>query len=116
MATTADANRYGQRKYLVLTAMIFAVAMMSVDQTIVAIAAPPIQRGLALSSTGLQWVSNAYLLALAAAFAFGGKLSDIVGHRRMVLIGTIGFALSSALCGAVPTGFHAEAWLVLFRV
>jgi EmrB/QacA subfamily drug resistance transporter len=116
MVTIAHASQPGRRKYLVLTAMIFAVAMMSVDQTIVAIAAPPIQRALSLSSTGIQWVINAYLLALATVFAFGGKLSDIVGHRRMVLIGTIGFALSSVLCGAAPAGSNAEAWLIVFRI
>ena len=104
------------KKYLVLTAMIFAVAMMSVDQTIVAIAAPTIQHGLTLTSTGLQWVINAYLLALAALFALGGKLSDVLGHRRMVLVGTVGFAVASILCGATPTGAGAEAWLIVARL
>src|SRR5262245_50689205 len=60
---------------LVLTAMIFAVAMMSIDQTIVSIAAPTIQRDRSLTATGLQWVINGYLLALAAFFALGGKVS-----------------------------------------
>jgi EmrB/QacA subfamily drug resistance transporter len=105
-----------ERRYLVLTAMIFAVAMMFVDQTIVAIAVPYIQRGLGFSLTASQWVINGYLLALAALFALGGKLADVLGHRRMVLIGTTGFALTSALCGATPTGGGAEAWLVVFRV
>jgi len=104
------------KRYLVLTAMIFAVAMMSVDQTIVAIAAPTIQHGLSLTSTGLQWVINAYLLALAALFALGGKLSDVLGHRRMVLVGTVGFAVASILCGATPTGAGAEAWLIVARL
>lgn len=99
-----------------LTAMIFAVAMMSVDQTIVAIAAPTIQRGLSLSSTGLQWVINAYLLSLAALFALGGKLSDVLGHRRMVLVGTVGFALASVLCGATPAGSGAATWLIVARL
>lgn len=103
-------------RYLTLTAMIFAVAMMSVDQTIVSIAAPTIQRHLSLTSTGLQWVINGYLLALAALFALGGKLSDVIGHRRMVLIGTVGFAVASALCGATPSGGLAEAWLVAARI
>ena len=84
----------GGRKYLVLTAMIFAVAMMFVDQTIVAIAIPKIQTGLTLSATGSQWVINGYLLALAALFALGGKLTDVLGHRRMVIVGVIGFAVS----------------------
>jgi MFS family permease len=103
-------------RYGVLTAMIFAVAMMSIDQTIVSIAAPTIQRDLALSSTGLQWVINSYLLALAALFALGGKVSDVVGHRRMVLVGTVGFALASVLCGATPQGSAAQAWLVTARL
>jgi EmrB/QacA subfamily drug resistance transporter len=96
--------------------MIFTVAMMSVDQTIVSIAAPTIQRELALTSTGIQWVINGYLLALAAFFALGGKLSDVVGHRKMVLIGTVGFAVASILCGATPKGSGAESWLITARV
>jgi EmrB/QacA subfamily drug resistance transporter len=95
--------------------MIFAVAMMSIDQTIVSIAAPTIQHDLSLTSTGLQWVINGYLLALAALFALGGKLGDVVGHRRMVLVGTIGFAAASVLCGATPKGSAAQTWLVAAR-
>jgi EmrB/QacA subfamily drug resistance transporter len=102
-------------KYLTLTAMMFAVAMTFIDQTIVAIASPTIQSKLALTETGSQWVVNAYLLALAATFAFGGRLADVLGHRRMVIIGVVGFAASSALCGATPTGGGAQAWIVIFR-
>ena len=54
------------RGSLVLTAMIFAVAMTFIDQTIVSIAAPTIQHDLGLSSSGMQWAINAYLLTLAA--------------------------------------------------
>ena len=103
-------------RYRVLIAMIFAVAMMSIDQTIVSIAAPTIQRDLSLTSTGLQWVINGYLLALAATFALGGKLSDVLGHRRMVLVGTVGFAAASVLCGATPTGSAAQSWLIVARI
>ncbi len=103
-------------KTLVLVAMIFAVAMIFIDQTIVALAIPELQRDLALSATGSQWIINGYLLALSALFAFGGKLSDVLGHRRMVLVGVVGFAAASALCGATPTGSLAEAWLIFFRV
>jgi EmrB/QacA subfamily drug resistance transporter len=104
----------GQR--LVLAAMIFAVAMTFIDQTIVAIAVPELQKDLSLSSTGVQWVVNGYLLSLSALFAFGGRLADIAGHRRMVIIGVIGFAAASALCGATPTGDLAEAWIIFWRV
>jgi len=103
-------------KNLVLAAMIFAVAMMFIDQTIVAIAIPELQKDLGLSSTGLQWVINGYLLSLSALFAFGGRIADIMGHRRMVVIGVIVFATASGLCGATPDGSAAEAWMIAFRV
>ncbi len=104
------------RSRLVLAAMIFAVSMMFIDQTIVAIAAPDLQKDLGLSETGVQWIINGYLLSLAALFAFGGRLADIAGHRTMVILGVIIFATASALCGATPTGSAAETWLIVFRV
>ncbi len=106
----------GKNKKLILAAMIFAVAMTFIDQTIVAIAVPSLQDDLSLSSTGVQWVINGYLLSLSALFAFGGRLADIAGHRKMVVLGVIVFAVASALCGATPTGSGAEAWIITFRV
>jgi EmrB/QacA subfamily drug resistance transporter len=106
----------GGRRNLVLAAMIFAVAMTFIDQTIVSIAAPDIQKELGLTSTGMQWAINAYLLSLAAFFAFGGRLADTVGHRRMVTLGVVVFAGASAMCGLTPKGGLAEAWIVTFRV
>ena len=95
-------------KNLVLAAMVFAVAMTFIDQTIVAIAIPSIEKELSLTATGSQWVINAYLLALSALFAFGGKLGDVLGRRRMVVIGVIGFAVASAACGFTPKGSIAR--------
>jgi EmrB/QacA subfamily drug resistance transporter len=105
----------GNRR-LILAAMIFAVSMTFIDMTIVAIAVPSLQEDLSLSSTGVQWIINGYLLSLSALFAFGGRLADIAGHRRMVIVGVLVFAISSALCGATPTGSLDEAWIVTFRV
>ncbi|HVX34149.1 MAG TPA: MFS transporter [Solirubrobacterales bacterium] len=101
---------------LILAAMIFAVSMTFIDQTIVAISLPTIQGDVHLSTTGSQWIINGYLLSLSALFAFGGRLADIAGHRRMVVIGVVVFATCSALCGATPTGSGAEAWLITFRI
>src|ERR1700677_1464739 len=98
----------GQSQSLVLTAMIFAVAMTFIDQTIVSIAAPTVQHDLGLSSSGMQWGINAYLLSLAAFFAFGGRLADTVGARKMVVLGVIIFAGASALCRLTPSGRPAE--------
>jgi len=93
----------GRAKGLILTAMIFAVAMTFIDQTIVAIAAPKIQADLGLSSSGMQWGINAYLLALAALFAFGGRWrtppAPPHGRARVMI-----FAGASALCGLTPAG------------
>src|ERR1700722_360795 len=108
-------NDGGPNRNLVLAAMIFAVAMTFIDQTIVSIAVPNIQHELGLSATGVQWVVNGYLLSLAALFALGGRLSDIFGHRRMCVLGVIIFAGASAMCGLTPTGSAAEAWLGGFR-
>src|SRR5262249_51803702 len=105
----------GGRRGLVLAAMIFAVAMTFIDQTIVSIAAPKIQDELGLTNTDIQWAIISCLLALAAFFAFGGGLADMVGLRPMVVIGVAVFAGASVLCGFTPTGSYAEAWLVTFR-
>ncbi|MEZ5076857.1 MAG: MFS transporter [Solirubrobacterales bacterium] len=109
-------EKTGQNEKLVLAAMIFAVAMMFIDQTIVAIAIPSIQGDLSLSATGVQWIINGYLLALSALFAFGGRIADVVGHRTMVIVGVIVFATASALCGATPSGSLDEPWLITFRL
>ncbi|MFM9076995.1 MAG: MFS transporter, partial [Solirubrobacterales bacterium] len=99
----------------VLAAMVFAVGMTFIDQTIVSIAIPDLEQNLDLSETGVQWVVNAYLLALSATFALGGRLADTMGSRRMVTIGVATFAIASALCGLTPATSYAEAWIVVFR-
>ena len=96
--------------------MVFAVAMTFIDQTIVSIAVPELQKDLGLSATGVQWVINGYLLSLSALFAFGGRIADIAGHKNMVLLGIAVFTIASALCGATPTGSLAEPWIIVFRV
>jgi EmrB/QacA subfamily drug resistance transporter len=101
---------------LILAAMIFAVSMTFIDQTIVAIAIPTIQEDLSLSATGVQWIINGYLLSLSALFAFGGRLADVAGHRSMVVLGVVIFATASALCGATPSSSVDESWFIVFRV
>ena len=103
-------------KNLVLTAMIFAVAMMFIDQTIVALAVPDLNQDLKLSPTGAQWVVNGYLLSLAALFALGGRVADVVGHRKTLIIGVFSFMVFSALCGATPDGSAGQTWIIACRV
>jgi MFS family permease len=113
--TSAAVPTTSRSRWLALIAMLFAVAMTFIDQTIVAIATPEVATELSLTRSGSQWVINAYLVALAAGFAFGGRLADVIGSKKMVLIGIVGFAVTSGLCGATPTGGGATAWIVTFR-
>jgi EmrB/QacA subfamily drug resistance transporter len=92
--------------------MILAVSMTFIDQTIVAIASPDLQKGLDLTSSQGAWVINAYLVALAATFALGGRLADVWGRRRMVVIGVLGFAATSILCAVTPAESWAATWLI----
>ena len=89
-------------KGLALAAMIFAVGMTFIDQTIVAIASPDLQEELGLSRSGVQWVINGYLVALAAGFALGGRIADVIGSRRVVLVGIVGLRgfLGTVRCDA----------------
>ena len=73
----------GGNKTLVLAAMIFAVSMTFIDQTIVALAIPDLQKDLGLSATGTQWIINAYLLSLSPTFwAPAVVISVLVGGSR----------------------------------
>ncbi len=117
MSTTTENNPLtGKAKYLALAAMMFATSMMFIDMTIVSLAAPDIEKDLGISDQAVQWVINGYLLALAATFAFWGRVADVVGPKRMVLIGVVVFAVSSAMCGFTPAGAFADAWIIGFRV
>ncbi|MFD9436646.1 MFS transporter [Streptomyces sp. NPDC060002] len=112
---SAQEGPRGPSQSVALAAMMFAVAMTFIDQTIVSIATPDIVSELGLSASGMQWVVNAYLLALAAFFALGGRLADLLGPRRVVVAGTLVFVVSSVLCGCVPSGDFALPWLIVFR-
>jgi EmrB/QacA subfamily drug resistance transporter len=75
------------------------VMMVALDGTIVAVANPAIQSHLHASLAGIQWVTNGYLLSLAVTLITIGKFGDRFGHRKVFLIGIVGFGLSSAAIG-----------------
>ncbi len=87
-----------------LLTVALGVVMVGLDGTVVSIANPAIGRSLHASLADLQWITNAYLLALAVALIPGGKLGDRYGRRRVFLIGVVGFTLTSvgvAVVGSV---------------
>ncbi len=93
-----------------------AIAMVMIDFTIVSISASTISADLHLSETAVQWLVTAYALSTAAFVALGGKLGDVFGHRSTCIAGIVIFAGGSLLCGVVPDGSIATAWLIVFRL
>ena len=83
-----------------LAVLALAQLMVVLDATIVNIALPSAQRALGFSVSDRQWVVTAYALAFGSLLLLGGRLADIVGRRRMFLIGLAGFAAASAVGGA----------------
>jgi EmrB/QacA subfamily drug resistance transporter len=81
-----------------LTVVCLAQFMIILDVSIVNVALPSIRDGLHFSTTGLQWVVNAYTLTFAGLLMLGGRSADLLGRRRVFLFGTATFALSSLLC------------------
>jgi EmrB/QacA subfamily drug resistance transporter len=100
------------RKWWTLGAMCFALFMIMLDNTVVNVALPSIQRDLGASISGLEWTINGYTLSFAVLLATGGRLGDIFGRRRMFLAGVVIFAVSSATAGLAPN----ETALVASRV
>ncbi len=87
------------RKWWTLGAMCFALFMIMLDNTVVNVALPSIQKDLGASISGLEWTINGYTLSFAVLLATGGRLGDIFGRRRMFLFGVVIFTLSSATAG-----------------
>ncbi|HTD78136.1 MAG TPA: MFS transporter, partial [Chloroflexota bacterium] len=94
-----------------LGAMCFALFMVMLDNTVVNVALPSIQRDLHASLSALEWTVNAYTLTFAVLMVTGGRLGDIFGRRRMFLFGVVVFAVSSAVIGFAAN----DAMLVGFR-
>jgi EmrB/QacA subfamily drug resistance transporter len=83
---------------LLLFVVCLAQFMVILDVSIVNVALPSIRNGLGFSTTGLQWVVNAYTLTFAGLLMLGGRSADLLGRRRVFLAGTTMFALSSLAC------------------
>jgi EmrB/QacA subfamily drug resistance transporter len=87
----------------VLAACVLGSGIAFLDSTVVNVALPSIGEDLDVGVRSLQWTVNAYLLTLSALVLLGGSLGDRFGRRRVFVIGVVGFALASLLCGAAPT-------------
>jgi EmrB/QacA subfamily drug resistance transporter len=96
---TAEENR----KWWTLAAVAFGLFMIMLDNTVVNVALPSIGRDLHVQISSLEWVVTAYALTFAALLITGGKLGDLMGRRRIFVVGIAIFTLSSLACGLAPT-------------
>src|SRR2546425_12130273 len=101
----------GRRKWWVLVAMVFGLFMPMLDNLVVNVALPTIQRQLGSGFSSLQWVIDAYTLTFASFMLTGGALGDLYGRKRFFMTGLVVFMTGSLLCGL--SGSTSE--LVAFR-
>jgi EmrB/QacA subfamily drug resistance transporter len=100
------------RRWWTLGAACLAAFMTTLDNTVVNVAIPSIQRDLHLSVAGLEWVVASYLLAYGSLMLVGGQLADLYGRRRLFLIGLTIFTTASLSCGLA----RDESFLVGSRI
>lgn len=100
------------RRWAALAVLLLAGFMNLVDVSIVNVALPSMQHGMGATSSEIEWVAAAYVLAFALGLLPFGRLGDRVGRKRMFLIGVSGFTLFSIACGLAPT----MTTLILARV
>jgi EmrB/QacA subfamily drug resistance transporter len=111
VAAPAAEEAQPQRLGLALVVISTAQLMVVLDATIVTVALPSIQRSLHFSTPDLQWVLSAYTLTFGGLLLFGGRLGDVLGRRRMFVVGLLLFS-GASLAGGLAT---TSAWLVAAR-
>src|SRR5215813_2312917 len=96
---------------LILAICCLSLFMVGVDNTIVNVALPSIQRGLHAPVSGLQWTVDAYTVVMASFLILAGSTADRLGRRRIFQVGLASFTVASLLCSVAPS----LGWLVAFR-
>jgi EmrB/QacA subfamily drug resistance transporter len=92
------------KKWWTLGAVAFGLFMIMLDNTVVNVALPSIQRDLGVQLSELEWVVSGYALTFAALMLIGGKLADAYGRRLIFVLGIAIFTLASLACGMASTG------------
>src|SRR5947209_6314064 len=105
---SAREQRAGTYHSLALVVVSLAIFLDALDVSIVTIALPNIQRDLQLTTTELQWVSGIYVLVYAGLQLLGGRAADLLGRRRIFLLGAAFFGLASFTAGLAHSG-----WLLI---
>ncbi|MEZ3179849.1 MFS transporter [Streptomyces pimonensis] len=100
------------RRMLVLSICCMSLLIVSLDNTVLNVALPALQRDFHASTSGLQWTIDAYTLVLACLLMVAGSTADRIGRRRVFMAGLVVFTLGSVLCSLAPD----LSWLVVFRM
>jgi EmrB/QacA subfamily drug resistance transporter len=95
----AHANPHHAKRWLILFVIAMAQLMVVLDATVVNIALPSAQKALAFSNDQRQWIVTAYALAFGSLLLLGGRIGDLIGRKRVFIIGLAGFAGASAFGG-----------------
>ncbi|MGH3737583.1 MAG: DHA2 family efflux MFS transporter permease subunit [Micromonosporaceae bacterium] len=90
-------------RWMALIVLCAGMLMIILDQTIVNVALPTIQDDLGFTQSGLAWVINAYLIPFGGLLLLAGRLGDLIGRKRIFLVGLTAFTAASLLCGASVT-------------
>src|ERR1700712_1190328 len=96
---TDTASPPGSRRWLMLPVVLLAMFMAGFDIWVVNVAAPSLQRDLHVSGAALQLIVGGYAFMYASGMVTGGRLGDLLGYRRLFMIGVASFAVASLLCG-----------------
>ena len=92
-----------RRRWMALVVLCVGMLMIVLDVTVVNVALPSIQTDLGFSQSSLAWVVNAYLISFGGLLLLAGRLGDLVGRRRVFLIGLAVFTVASLLCGVAQS-------------
>src|ERR687890_445635 len=101
--TPQDHTNTDRRRWLALYTLCVGMLMIVLDATIVNVALPSIQEDLGFSQSGLAWLVNAYLIAFGGLLLLAGRLGDLIGQRRVFLIGLAVFTAASLLCATAQS-------------
>src|ERR1700733_16045713 len=109
---TAGAQAPDRRRYLILAICCMSLFIVGLDNTIVNVALPSIQRELHATVPQLQWTIDSYTLVLASLLMLSGSMADRFGRARVFKLGLVLFTLGSLLCSLAPT----VQLLIVFRM
>jgi EmrB/QacA subfamily drug resistance transporter len=111
MATASDIREGDRRHWLILSVLVVAQFMVVLDVAIVNVALPTIKNDLHFTEGGLQWVITAYAIVFGGVLLLGGRMADLLGRRRIFMVGMAVFTIFSLLDGLA----WSSASLIAFR-